>query len=168
MFSVKYLHHFIIHRPTCWQPRRLYYTSYWRPGCVWSLLEVLTYVLWPCHSSSSDFLAWCWCVPLMKLKFRSRVAMSCAPSVWVWVTSEKPCLTHALTAAFCHSQWEGRLRQVEGLLFGDNLPPSGLTHRCSGSHKQWEKCSGSPNEECSSPEPKRQSPMSEATVPGHR
>lgn len=28
------------------------------------------------------------------------------PSVWVWVSLGMNCLTHVLTAAFCHHQWE--------------------------------------------------------------
>lgn len=50
---------------------------------------------------------------------------------------------------------EERLRQVEGFLFGEDLPPSGSTHRDSGSCKQREKRQGIQQEGCRSPEHKK-------------
>ena len=58
----------------------------------------------------------------------------------------------------------GSLRQVEGLLFGDEHPPSGVTRGDSGSHKQREKHRGRPHGERSSPERK----MAKEKAPSHQ
>lgn len=53
---------------------------------------------------------------------------------------------------------------MEGLLFRDYLPPSGLTHKSSGSRKQCEKCRGEPRKEHSGSKQKK----AEEQVPSYQ